>query len=316
MKGKEMDKYVKLIYDQKMNAPTWVRGNELEFGQVYKVATEDSEFYRVYLPNGDRSNNCFKTRFVTVEKEIKMDKVIAVKNWKNQYGSITAGKTYDVTQKTTSGFFVKNDKGSVTHLDKSYFKEVVETSVVEASKPEVTTLNVKPEINHHWSYADTAYCINNTSATKHLTLGKAYSIIGICPGMLKIKDDQGMINRYDTLRFVSTNPVPVVPKTETYTLPDGMVLTGTHEQIQGYLDKLGLGVEGDGIHYVSSSKGLIKIRDMNTKHLINAFLKQYREYVANLSTLPLPDLKVAIRDGNGADKTFIAMLKELLSRME
>ena len=94
----------------------------------------------------------------------------------------------------------------------------------------------------------------------------------------------------------------------TITLPNGLTLSGTADQVTETAKKLGFAHLGDdGIHYMSESKGLIKIADMDTRHVRNAMLKLYREHVASLAQLSDKDLLRALRDGFDS-KTFTSLL--------
>lgn len=96
------------------------------------------------------------------------------------------------------------------------------------------------------------------------------------------------------------------------TLDNGMVLEGSAEQISDVLKSMG--VSGDGIFYVSASKGLQVISEMQSLHLRNAILKLYSEWVDSLHKIAEPKEVVSkILDGI-QDKTWIAMVKELSSR--
>lgn len=54
------------------------------------------------------------------------------------------------------------------------------------------------------------------------------------------------------------------------TLRNGLILEGTPEQVAQTARKLGESVGNDGIWYLSHSRGLIRIADMNEEHLRNA----------------------------------------------
>lgn len=99
------------------------------------------------------------------------------------------------------------------------------------------------------------------------------------------------------------------------TLTNGLVVEGTLEQVQQVAKTFGEVVpfHGDGIHYNSSTHGLLRIRDMDTRHVRNATLKLYREWVNNLSTLTDRDLVLALRNGP-TDKTLVGLIVELQRR--
>lgn len=102
------------------------------------------------------------------------------------------------------------------------------------------------------------------------------------------------------------------------TLSDGTVVEGTELQVQKVVRMLGLSMpaEGDGVHYRSSTHGLMRIEDMNTQHIINAALKLYRAEVDKLprTRAALVDiLRVGVVAQN---KTLRALINELLSRRD
>lgn len=100
-----------------------------------------------------------------------------------------------------------------------------------------------------------------------------------------------------------------------YTLPDGSSIEGTNEQVLRMLNALGIDPSFmDKEFYHSSSKGTIRIADMETTHLKNAVLKQYREWVANLSSETNPrELVTKIVNGI-TNVTWKSMLVELSKR--
>jgi len=97
-------------------------------------------------------------------------------------------------------------------------------------------------------------------------------------------------------------------------LPNGLLLEGTHSQIIDSLEKWGL--SGDGVFYMSDSKGLVLIAEMQSTHLRNAILKLYKEWLNELYAIGNPK-EVVERIVEGIkDKTWIAMVKELSRRDE
>jgi len=66
------------------------------------------------------------------------------------------------------------------------------------------------------------------------------------------------------------------------TLPNGLTLEGTAQQVISVASQLGYKISSKDF-YTSSTHGAMYIKDMNTTHLRNAILKQYREWVATLS---------------------------------
>ena len=96
--------------------------------------------------------------------------------------------------------------------------------------------------------------------------------------------------------------------------PNGMVVEGTLEQVRDVARTLGQRIPAldDGIWYNSTSKGLIRIADMETTHLRNALLRRYREAVANLSTLS--NTEVAREVQSPSDKTLVGLMAEFVLR--
>ena len=83
---------------------------------------------------------------------------------------------------------------------------------------------------------------------------------------------------------------------ESITLPNGLVISGTHDQIIDAAGRLGYSNPFDTQYYNSSTRGLIRIDGMESRHLRNALLKMLRE------------------DPDENSKTWRAMVKEYLSR--
>lgn len=105
------------------------------------------------------------------------------------------------------------------------------------------------------------------------------------------------------------------------TLPvmvNGLPLTidGNEAEINALLRALNV----NGEYYHSSTHGLIRIKDMNTRHLINAVRKMYRDLAYNwASQLPMAreELVKAVDAGLGAnDLTLVALLQELRTRKD
>ena len=106
-----------------------------------------------------------------------------------------------------------------------------------------------------------------------------------------------------------------------FTLPTGATIEGTETEVRTLVTVLGFGSllppvarEGDGIHYQSSTHGLMKIKDMNTTHIVNAVRKRYRITADKLPTNRI-DLVRALRTGVGRDDvTLLALINELQTR--
>lgn len=98
-------------------------------------------------------------------------------------------------------------------------------------------------------------------------------------------------------------------------LANGMTVEGTPAQIQTAAKAFGLSVpfDGDGIHYNSETHGLLKIRDMDTRHVRNAMLKLYDAYTARFRTMSDVELASALTNGV-RDKTLAALINEFARR--
>jgi hypothetical protein len=93
-----------------------------------------------------------------------------------------------------------------------------------------------------------------------------------------------------------------------------MKLTGTPEQVTAAAKALGHSVGGDGVWYNSSSKGLVRIVDMDDNHLQNALRKLHLTWAMGLKNLTGMSLARALRDGC-TDKTYIGLYTEYVSRV-
>lgn len=95
---------------------------------------------------------------------------------------------------------------------------------------------------------------------------------------------------------------------------NGVTMNGTPEQIAAIARQLGVEVGNDGVYYLSSSRGLIRITDMQDEHLKRTIAKRTRDWAVNLSNL---DGAAFIREvTNGTrDVTTLAMVREYTSRV-
>jgi hypothetical protein len=101
------------------------------------------------------------------------------------------------------------------------------------------------------------------------------------------------------------------------TLPNGISVEGTSEQVQEIIEKLGfVNMVGDETHYFSQTQGWILIKEMNTTHLRNAILKYYETWVHNLHELRNPKVLVDKIGAGISDRTWMAMLREYYTRKE
>jgi hypothetical protein len=67
----------------------------------------------------------------------------------------------------------------------------------------------------------------------------------------------------------------------TFSLENGMELTGTVEQIKQACRKMGVKANFKG-YYPSASKGMVKISEMNDYHLRRALIKTAKDYFTGM----------------------------------
>jgi len=98
------------------------------------------------------------------------------------------------------------------------------------------------------------------------------------------------------------------------TLKNGMTVEGTLEQVSSVARQFGETVPfvDDGLHYNSSSKGLIYIPAMETTHLRNALLRRYALFVEGLRLQA--NNRVADEIRNPSDKTLVGLMAEFARR--
>lgn len=71
-----------------------------------------------------------------------------------------------------------------------------------------------------------------------------------------------------------------------HVLPNGLTIEGTIEQVNKVRASFGYSplFTPDGIHYNSSTKGVVRIADMDEQHVKNAIRKLFSSGIANLDT--------------------------------
>lgn len=121
------------------------------------------------------------------------------------------------------------------------------------------------------------------------------------------------LDRGNTIN-VSEKNLEVVKENNTMklNLKNGVTVEGTPEEVMKIAKQLGVDLIAEG-YYNSSTHGLIKISDMDTRHVTNATLKAYRVFVEGLSKLSLPDVVKAMQNGP-SDKEFNNLFTELVKR--
>jgi hypothetical protein len=98
-------------------------------------------------------------------------------------------------------------------------------------------------------------------------------------------------------------------------LPNGITVEGPAAEVAAIARSYGVGVN-DGIHYNSSSRGLIRISEMDTKHIKNALRKMYQAWAASLDTnLSTPEFREVLKNGPATDLTMLGLANELKRRV-
>lgn len=101
------------------------------------------------------------------------------------------------------------------------------------------------------------------------------------------------------------------------TLPNGMKVEGTADQIENMAKALGFSnVFDPSKYYTSDSRGVMLISAMNTTHLRNAILKDYMEWVKALHSITNPKTLVEAITNGISNKMWLAMLVEYRNRPE
>ena len=96
------------------------------------------------------------------------------------------------------------------------------------------------------------------------------------------------------------------------TLPSGVTIEGDAELVKYVVTTL-----EDGVHYFSSTKGKIPIKDMASQHIKNAILKKLEFYAGEVRTKTPKEFVAAFKKGFlASDITALALLKELSTRSE
>jgi hypothetical protein len=89
-------------------------------------------------------------------------------------------------------------------------------------------------------------------------------------------------------RTAGTKKVTVRKSSEVieHTFPDGTKFTGTFDQLEKVASALGLKITGVGRtprgYYMSESKGLVKITEMNDHHIRRALVKRSKDYFTEI----------------------------------
>lgn len=99
-------------------------------------------------------------------------------------------------------------------------------------------------------------------------------------------------------------------------LANGVVLTGPAHELAAVAKALGAPLEGDGLHYNSSSRGLVRISEMSTQHIKNALRKRYRAWVDAMDTnVSASEFAAMLHTGPRSDVTLLGLVAELKKRV-
>ena len=116
------------------------------------------------------------------------------------------------------------------------------------------------------------------------------------------------------MNSLRVNLVNESAKTFKHTFRNGLTVEGTIEQVQRVAQALGEQLGNDGVFYLSSTRGLIRIADMSASHIRNAFMKRVREHNDNARYLTGRRLLQHIQQLDN-DVTYRALLVEYGKRV-
>jgi len=98
-------------------------------------------------------------------------------------------------------------------------------------------------------------------------------------------------------------------------LPNGLTVEGPAHEVSLLARSFGVGLN-DGIHYNSTSRGLVKISEMSTQHIKNALRKLYKAWAETLDTnLSAAEFSKVLRNGPAVDLTMLGLANELKRRV-
>jgi hypothetical protein len=99
------------------------------------------------------------------------------------------------------------------------------------------------------------------------------------------------------------------------TLPNGMTFEGTAAQLLEVKKALGIFV-ADGLHYNSSTKGVVEIAKMEDTHIKNAVRKIITSKVQAMDTRATNrEFLTNLQNITAGDVTFVALVMELAKRI-
>ncbi len=96
----------------------------------------------------------------------------------------------------------------------------------------------------------------------------------------------------------------------TVTLTNGVTIKGEPKKVAETLIEMGQGIN-DGVHYLSESKGLVKIADMHPMHIKNAICKSYRDWADQLNKVEDNVAFLRCMHDGPNDKTMLALIAKL-----
>jgi len=98
-----------------------------------------------------------------------------------------------------------------------------------------------------------------------------------------------------------------MPEMTEITLPGGLIIKGTKEQLDEALATLRAKID-DGVHYLSASRGVLNIDEMHPNHIKNAILRIYLDWLEDKRNLDWPEFFNAIAMGPDSN-TMKALVK-------
>lgn len=98
-----------------------------------------------------------------------------------------------------------------------------------------------------------------------------------------------------------------------YTFPNGVKVEGTVDQVKQAAKAFGYNFEMHG-YYNSSSRGLVRITEMDTRHIRNAMFAKYRDWFNGLGGKTDLDLAKSLVDAGPNDREFTELYAEFVKR--
>lgn len=96
-----------------------------------------------------------------------------------------------------------------------------------------------------------------------------------------------------------------------------LTLKGECTEILEFLNSQGIDITSNGEYYLSSTKGLIKVSDMEIFHLKNALKKEYKRYIDDLFSKELSNQELSEKLVDFSEnKLLMNMLSSLYKRVD